>query len=143
LPRIFSTRSHWTSSKTRILIAEACGGPNNTECPSCGRNFTSHRRLRIHVQQHYVNSFCPCGEFSFQCDYVLKHQRIARCHTGRIFDVDLDNYPSFGISLCPILATPRGESYCLKGSLPADPPAKLNCQETHQVVSYHPLSLCG
>jgi len=33
---IFSTQSHWTSRETRIPIAEACGEPNNTECPSCG-----------------------------------------------------------------------------------------------------------
>jgi len=107
LPRIFSTRSHWTSIKTRILIAETCGEPNNTKCPTCGRSFTSHRRLRIHVQQHYVNSFCLCGEFSFQRDYVLKHQRIARCHTGRIFDVDADNYPEFRDLIIPHISDPK------------------------------------
>jgi len=115
LPRIFSTRSHWTSSKTRNLIAEACGGPNNTECPSCGQNSTSHRRLRIHVQQHYINSFCPCGEFSFQRDYVLKHQRIARCHTVRIFDVDSDNYPEFRDLIMPHISDPKRRELLSEG----------------------------
>jgi len=115
LPRVFSTRSHWTSTKTRILIAEACGEPSNTKCPTCGRSFTSHRRLRIHVQQHYVNSFCPCGEFSFQRDYVLKHQRIGRCHTGRIFDVDADNYLEFRDLILPHISDPKKRELLSQG----------------------------
>jgi len=56
--------------------------------PPCGtgcqwrRKVPSRWQLRVRIPQHFVNVFCPCREFSYWRDYVLKHQHIASCHKG-------------------------------------------------------------
>jgi len=95
LPRVLTERPHWTTADTRGRIERNCWGDGNRKCCQCGKVFSTSRRLRVHVPQHYTNVFCPCGEFSYQRDYVLRHQRIARCHTGQMFVVDAETFPEF------------------------------------------------
>jgi len=45
--------------------------------------------------QHYITTFCPCGEFSHHRDYVLRHQRTMACYTGHLYDVDEHLFPTF------------------------------------------------
>jgi len=42
-----------------------------------------------------VTTFCPCGEFSYHRDYILRHQRTMGCHVGHLYDVDRRSFPTF------------------------------------------------
>jgi len=67
------------------------------------------------VPQHYTNVFCPCGEFSFQRDYVLRHQRIARCHTGQVSVVDEASFPEFQDLILPHICDPHKRATLAQG----------------------------
>lgn len=115
LPQVLYARPHWTTAHTRQLIAEICGGPENVSCSQCGMTLSSHRRLWVHVPQHFTITYCPCGEYSYQRDYVLKHQRIDRCHTGRIFEVDSQTFPEFRDLILPHVREARKRSLLQRG----------------------------
>jgi len=107
LPRVLTDRQYWVTQETKAKIHDTCGQPGNLKCCQCGKRFTTARRLRVHAPQHYTNVFCPCGEYSFRRDYISRHQRIARCHTGRIFVVDADTFPEFRDLILPHVGNPR------------------------------------
>jgi len=99
-------RPCWATTETLLKIVETCGEAGNHKCRQCGRRFSTTRQLRVHALQHYTNVFCPCGEYSFQRDYVLCHQRISRCHTGQAFAVDAESFPEFRNFILPYVGTP-------------------------------------
>jgi len=69
----------------------------------------------VHAPQHYTNLFCPCGEYSFQRDYISRHQRIARCHTGRTFVADAATFPEFRDLITPHVGKPRKRTVLARG----------------------------
>jgi len=74
-------KTNCVTEDTEILIKQSRGDDNCTTCRLCQQQFTTHRRLRVHVPQHFVTTFCPCGEYSYHMDYILRHQRAMECHT--------------------------------------------------------------
>jgi len=95
LPTILYKKSNWVTEETETLIRNHKGDDNCTICRLCQQQFTTHRRLRVHVPQHYITTFCPCGEFSCHRDYVLRHQRTMACYTEYLYDVDEHLFPTF------------------------------------------------
>jgi len=130
LPLALTAQQFWITEETRQKIEEACAGLGNLKCRHCSRKFSSTRRLKVHAPQHYINVFCPCGEFSYQRDYVLRHQRISRCHTGRIFSVDEASYPEFRNLILPHVGDPRKRASLALG-FPACRPLLENSEDVH------------
>jgi len=64
-------------------------------CYLCQQHFTTPRRLREHIPQHYIMTFCPCEEYNYHRHYILRHQRTMNCFPSYIFDVDEPSYPWF------------------------------------------------
>lgn len=128
LPRILDSKPNWTSEQTRQHIGEACGRPNNIQCLQCGKQFSSHRQLRVHVPQHFTIIYCPCGEFNYQRDYVLKHQRIARCYMGKVFVVDATNFVEFRDLILPYVSDAWKRWLLLQG-FPQCRPAQRDAME--------------
>jgi len=95
LPHPLETKSCWTTPATEGGIRKYRGDEDNTVCRLCQQHFTTHRRLRVHLPQHFVTTFCPCGEYSYHRDYILRHQRTMNCFPGSPYDVDEDSYPTF------------------------------------------------
>jgi len=95
LPNILLKQSNWVTSDTERLIRDGRGDEDCTTCYLCQQHFTTPRRLRVHVPQHYITTFCPCGEYSYHRDYILRHQRTMACYTGHIYDVDEHYFPTF------------------------------------------------
>jgi len=133
LPRVLTERPHWTTADTREQIERDCGEAGNRKCRQCERVFSTTRRLRVHVPQHYTNVFCPCGEFSFQRDYVLRHQRIARCHTGQTFVVDAETFPEFRDLVLPHVGDPHKRAILAQG-FPACRPTQEGADEATNPV---------
>jgi len=44
--------------------------------------FTTPQKLNVHMPQHFVTTFCPCGDFSYHRNYILRHQRTMGCYQG-------------------------------------------------------------
>jgi len=93
LPTILLKKSNWVMDETETLIRDNRGDDDCTTCRLCQQQFTIHRRLQVHVPQHFVTTFCPCGEFSYHRDYILRHQRTMGCYTGNLYDVDEHLFP--------------------------------------------------
>jgi len=110
LPRALVARQYWVFRQTNLAISQTYGEPGNRICQQCRRKFSSTRRLRVLAPQHYVNVFCLCGEFSYQRDHVLRHQRISHCHTGHMFVVDQASFPEFRDLVLPHVANPRKQA---------------------------------
>jgi len=95
LPNILLKQSNWVTSDTERLIQEGRGDEDCTTCYLCQQHFTTPRRLRVHVPQHYITTFCPCGEYSYHRDYILRHQRTMSCFSGHLYDVYEHYFPTF------------------------------------------------
>jgi len=95
LPDILSKRHRWTTQTTEDQIRDHFGSDECTTCRLCQQHFSSHRRLRVHIPQHFVTTFCHCGEFSYHRDYILRHQRTMGCHVGHLYDVDRRSFHTF------------------------------------------------
>jgi len=106
LPDELLKRTSWSAKLTEGRIMLYRGTEDCTTCKLCQQHFSSHRRLRVHIPQHYLTTFCPCGEYSYHRDYILRHQRIMKCHTGHIFDVDQHNYTFFLSLIKPFIKDP-------------------------------------
>jgi len=68
-----------------------------------------------------INVFCPCGEYSYQRDYVLRHQRISRFHTGHVFAVDQATFPEFRDLILPHSSDPHKRATLGQGFPPCRP----------------------
>jgi len=77
----------------------------NTECRLCQQHFRTHCRLRVHLPQHFVTTFCPCGEYSYHRDYVLRQWTMS-CFPGHPYDVDNNLYPTFLNLIRPFVTDP-------------------------------------
>jgi len=72
------------------------------ECALCNF-YGSKKRVRVHVKQHFYLYFCACGRMGHSRDGIYEHQRLCLekgrighgSSPGDIYEVDLDNYPSF------------------------------------------------
>jgi len=62
LPAILYHQKDWTALTTSLDIMHATGNQDNTACHLCQQIFTKHHHLRVHLPQHYVTTFCACGE---------------------------------------------------------------------------------
>jgi len=49
LPTILLKKSNWVTDETKALIKDNRGDDNCTTCRLCQQQFTTHRRLRVHV----------------------------------------------------------------------------------------------
>jgi len=103
------------TDETEALIKDNRGDDNCTTCRLCQQQFTTHRRLRVHAPQHYITTFCPCGEFSYHRDYVLRHQRTMPCYTGQLYDVDEHLFPTFLNTIKPCISDLSRYTQLLQG----------------------------
>jgi len=143
LPRALVARQYWVSKDTDLKIGHTCGEPGNRIFQQCRRRFSSTRQLRVHAPQHYINVFCPCGKYSYQRNYVLRHQRVSRCHTGCTFAVDQASFPEYRDLMLPHVADTRKRAALAQGF-----PACRPIQEeggapiaTHQPAATQPLQV--
>jgi len=107
LPDILLKKSNWVTEDTEALIKRNRGDDNCTTCRLCQQHFTTPRRLRVHISQHFITTFCPCGEYSYHRDYILRHQRTMECHTGHLYDVDRPYFPAFLNIIKPFISDPN------------------------------------
>jgi len=107
LPDILLKKSNWVTEDTKALIKRNRGEDNCTTCRLCQQHFTTPRRLRVYIPQHFITTFCPCGEYSYHRDYILRHQRTIECHTRHLYDVDETYFPAVpnGYSRGSLLST--------------------------------------
>jgi len=106
LPDMLLQRPSWTTQETENRIKQYRGPDDCTTCRLCQQHFSSPRRLRVHIPQHFLTTFCPCGEYFYHRDYILRHQRIMKCHTGHLFDVDRHNFITFLSITKPFITDP-------------------------------------
>jgi len=106
LPEVLLTQSSWITKDTETLILQHHGDKDCTTCRLCQQHFTTPRRLRVHVPQHFIMTFCLCGEYSYHRDYILRHQRTMNCHTRHLFDVDEISFPTFLELIKPFISDP-------------------------------------
>jgi len=101
LPQALLDRTNWTTRRTRMLIQTIIGTDDNRRCGECRRTFSTMKRLKIHVPQHFTVTFCPCGVHHFYRDAILRHQRTQTCYTGHLYEVDSDTYLEFRDLILP------------------------------------------
>jgi len=63
LPDILLKRHRWVTRETEDQIQTHRGSDDCTTCRLCQQHFSTHRRLRVHIPQHFITTLCPCGEF--------------------------------------------------------------------------------
>jgi len=107
LPDILLAQHSWVTKETEALIKRNRGNDNCTTCRLCQQHFTTPHLLRVHVPQHYITTFCPCGKYSYHRDYILCHQRTMECHTGYLYDVDKPYFPTFLNIIKPFISDPN------------------------------------
>jgi len=107
LPDILLKKSNWVTEETEAHIKRNRGDDNCTTCRLCQLHFTTPRRLGVHIPQHYITTFCPCGEYSYHRDYILRHQRTMECHAGHLYDVDEPYFPAFLNIIKPFISDPN------------------------------------
>lgn len=103
LPEPLHRRWHWVSPTTDQKIRAAGGPKDNTTCPLCQETFSLTRALIRHVDTHYTQSFCPCGEYEFYPSSVLDHQHKTGCYQGAIFMVDKASFSDFFTAIWSII----------------------------------------
>jgi hypothetical protein len=99
-PAAAKPRLWWHSRRTAKLLSRGIVGVRGDECRYCGLK-NNQRRLRVHLKQHFLKNFCPCGYSRTSRDTVVDHQRRrgrVPSHggsEGHIFEVDKASYPDF------------------------------------------------
>jgi len=106
LPKILINQSSWVTRDTETMIQQYRGDKYCTTCRLCQQHFTTPRRLRVHVSQHFITTFCPCGEYSYHREYILRHQRTMECHPRYLYDVDELSFPTFLGLIKPLISDP-------------------------------------
>jgi len=99
LPAILLTQTCWITKDTEAQITYHRGDEDSTTCWWCQQHFTTPRHLRVHLPQHFITTFCPCGEYSYHSDYILRHQRTM----GHLYDVDEASYQKFLRLIQPLI----------------------------------------
>lgn len=82
LPPALMAKTCWVTKETEAEITYHRGEEDGTTCWLCQQHSTTPRRLRVHLPQHFITTFCPCGELSYHMDYILCHQRTMNCYQG-------------------------------------------------------------
>jgi len=101
LPQALLRRTTWTTRRTRTLIQAIIGTDDNQRCGECRQTFSTMKRLRIHVLQHFTVTFCPCGTHHFYRDVILRH----------LYEVDADSYSEFRDLILPhVTSTDRRQA---------------------------------
>jgi len=118
LPNILHEQTCWITTATEDMIAYHRGDEDNITCRLCQQHFTTPRRLRVHLPQHYITTFCPCGEYSYHRDYILRHQRTMTCYTGHLYDVDEASYSTFLALIRPLITDPSRHERLAQGFPP-------------------------
>jgi len=106
LPNILRDQTCWITTETETLIAYHRGDEDSTTCRLCQQHFTTPRRLRVHLPQHFITTFCPCGEYGYHRDYILRHQQTMDCYTGHLYNIDKASYSTFLALIQPLIPDP-------------------------------------
>jgi len=101
LPQALLNHTNWTTRRTRMLIQTLIGTDDNRRCGECRRTFSTMKRLKIYIPQHFTVTFCLCGVHHFYRDAILRHQRTQTCYTGHLCEVDADSYTEFRDLILP------------------------------------------
>ena len=117
----------WLTEDTRYKVAEAISGRYRDTCKYCDLRAPT-RRLRVHVRQHFIRCFCPCGFNRVSRHSVGDHQRRngrSSLHggtDGKIYEVDKESYPAF----CTAIDWEDPEPFqeCVPNLQPKDQPAE-------------------
>jgi len=113
LPQALLNRTNWTTRRTRTLIQALIGTDDNRRCDECRRTFSTMKRLKIHIPQHFTVTFCFCGVHHFYRDAILRHQRTQNCYTGHLYEVDADSYTEFRNLTLPHVTDPASRQTLL------------------------------
>ena len=103
LPLALMAKTCWVTKETEAEITYHRGEEDGTTCWLCQQHSTTPRRLRVHLPQHFITTFCPCGELSYHMDYILCHQRTMNCYQGHLYDVDEASYHKFLRLIQPLI----------------------------------------
>jgi len=106
LPQVLLNRTNWTTRRTRTLIQALIGTNDNRQCDECRWTFSTMKRLKIHIPQHFTVTFCPCGVHHFYRDAILQHQKTQNCYTGHLYEVDADSYTECRDLILPHVTDP-------------------------------------
>jgi len=115
LPQALLKKANLPTRKTKMLIQAVIGPDTNKKCDECRRTFSTMKRLRVHMPQHFTVTFCPCGVRHFYRNAILPHQRTQQCYVGRLFEVDQDSYTEFRDLLLPHVFSPSRQESLLQG----------------------------
>jgi len=106
LPQALLRQTTWTTRRTRTLIQALIGTDDNRQCDECRQTFSTVKRLRVHIPQHFTITFCPCGFHHFCRNMILRDQRTQDCYTGHLYEVDADSYTEFIDLMLPHVTDP-------------------------------------
>jgi len=106
LPQALLNRTNWTTRLTRTLIQALTETDDNRRCDECRRTFSTMKRLKINIPQHFTVTFCPYGVHHFSRDATLRHQRTQNCYTAHLYEVDDDSYTEFRDLILPHVTDP-------------------------------------
>ena len=89
-------RTRWLSPQTCEDLTKAIVGPGRQKCLYCNYEGPT-KRLKVHVEQHFMRQFCRCGANKISRDVMLAHgkRHASNPDHGRIHRVDEDTYPEF------------------------------------------------
>jgi len=106
LPQALLRWTTWSTRRTCTFIQALIGTDDNRRCDECKQTFSTMKRLKIHIPQHFTVTFCPCGVHHFYRDAILRHQRTQNCYTEHLYEVDADSYIEFRDLILPHVTDP-------------------------------------
>jgi len=106
LPQVLLNRTNWTTRLTCKLIQALIGTDDNRRCDECRQTFSTMKRPKIHIPQHFTVTFCSCGVHHFYRDAILRHQKTHNCYTGHLYEVGADSYTEFRDLILPHVTDP-------------------------------------
>ena len=65
----------WVSENSKQALTRGIVGPQRTECCYCDFTSRSIKRLRVHVEQHFLRQYCPYGLNKASRDTMLEHAK--------------------------------------------------------------------
>ena len=68
-------RTTWASENSRQALTRGMVGPQRTECRYCDFSSRSTKQLRVHIEQHFLRQYCPCGLNKASRDTMLEHAK--------------------------------------------------------------------
>ena len=125
------TSARWLTEETRHKVAESLVGQYRDTCKYCQLTAPT-KRLGVHVRQHFIRYYCPCGFNRVSRDSVGDHQRrnsrgsLHGGSTGKIYEVDKASYPA----LCRAMEWEEPEPFqeCVPNRQPKEQPTEVRPQ---------------